>query len=193
MNIHTAHTYYKALRLHFTTEYNITKQNGRVRIGPNELVSQPKLSHFLNKYRKRYPDKRDFVLFLVSNFVYTDNWAGVYAPESCDDTYTRTRAWHEQISYRFGEEIKKLRQRGLTLQDATNGTTLLKLVQSNIISLETVVALDKLYSFFSTTETQDPLLSDWLWKAKKYSPFLRTDKEKLRSLVTTTFSDSDDI
>lgn len=189
MTIEEAYKLYLALRLHFTTDrYNISETKGRVRVNITSLNNNQRLRFFLDKYRKKYPNKTDFVLFLVANFVYGDQWASVYEGDSVVENYQRLAGNHAKLSYQFREDLKNLLKTGYDHPSKfLEGTTLQRLYYSKHISLESVVILDKLYNI------TDHALNDPLWNAfarsiKKYSPFLKTDREKLRSIVSEVFA-----
>ena len=60
--------YYLALRLHFTTDqYDVIKQQGRVRASKNAFFKRKDLMS-IQKVAKTYSDK-DVVDFLIANFV----------------------------------------------------------------------------------------------------------------------------
>lgn len=184
-----AYKIYLALRLHFTTDsYNISETKGRVKVNPTSLDKNPRLRYFLDKYRLKYPNKADFVLFLVSNFVYGDEWASVYEGDSTVENYHRLTGAIAKLSYQFKADLKSLINKGYDDPSKfLNGTTLQMLFYSKHITLESVVVLDKLYNFTDHVSTQDPLWKTFARLIKKYSPFLKTDREKLRSIVGEVF------
>lgn len=189
MTIDEAYKLYMALRLHFTTDrYNISETKGRVRVSAKSLDKNPKLRYFLDKYRLKYPNKTDFVHFLVANFVYGDHWGSVYEGTEHVEHYQRFTRSLDKLSYQFSEDLKALRLAGYDHPSQfLSGTIIQKLYYSKHISLESVVILDKLYAFTDHVSTEDPLWKAFARLIRKYSPFLKTDREKLRSIVSAVF------
>lgn len=189
MTLIEAYKLYLALRLHFTTDnYNISVTKGRVKCSPSAIDKNPRLKYFLEKYRHKYTNKADFVLFLVSNFVYGDQWGSVYEGGDPVEKYHRITGNIAKLNYQFKEDLKSLYKKGYDHPSKfLNGTTLQMLFYSKHISLESVVILYKLYQFTDNVHSQDPLWKAFVRSIHKYSPFLKTDREKLRSIVGEVF------
>ena len=185
MTLFESYKLYVALRLHFTTDrYNISATKGRVKVNLSSLEKNAKLKHFLEKYRIKYPNKADFILFLVSNFVYGDQYGAVYESDQHVEHYHRLTGAFNKLSYQFREDLKTLINNGYDHPNKfLNGTTLQKLYYSKYITLESVVILDKLYNITDNVHTTDPLWKTFSRLICKYSPFLKTDREKLKNIV----------
>ena len=196
MTIEEAYKLYTALRLHFTTDkYNITETQGRVRCSIATLSSKPKLRFFLEKYARKYPKRSDFILFLVANFVHGDSWGGVYAADP-DAAYFSLQGRHEQLTYRFKQDLTSIHDKGFeNIEDLWmplgKRPAIQTLYYSNTLALETIVILNKLYKYseqIDSTYTVDPVWPELSRLITKYAPFVKTDKEKFRLLVESSFT-----
>lgn len=192
MTLKEAYTLYIALRLHFTTEaYNISKEQGRVRCDLNHLERKPRLKYFLQKYAKKYPVRHDFVQFLVANFVYGDKYGNVYDGNP-EDAYSMLVARQDQLTYRFKSDINTIKSLGFTTiesiwsADTGKKPPILSLFYNNTLALETLVILNKLFDYVTQVDeryTIDPVWKELSMTIRKYSPFVKTDKDKFRELV----------
>lgn len=184
---------YLALKLHFTTDqYDVIKQQGRVKASKQAFFKRKDL-FAIKKISETMKDK-EVVDFLVSNFISGDRWGGVFDIES-KKNYLDWKKRMESIGYVFDKEIalinSKLEKYSLTFQYAfkvnnNKHPLILKMYLSKIVSIETLVILNKINNF--TSYLDDHLKHDIIWPEvsriiKKYSPFLNIDKEKYESII----------
>jgi hypothetical protein len=186
---------YLALRLHFTTDqYDVIKQQGRVRASKQAFFKRKDL-FAIKKISETLQDK-EIVDFLIANFISGDRWGGVFDIES-KKNYLDWKKRLESIGYTFEKEIgylcDKLDKYNLEFSYAfeitnKNHPLILKLFLRKIISIETLVILNKLNNF--TDKLDDQLSNDIMWPdvsrlIKKYTPFLNINKEKYESIFRT--------
>lgn len=184
---------YLALRLHFTTDnYDIVKQQGRVR-ATQEAFSRRKDLYAIAKISKAYTDE-EIVNFLVSNFVSGNKWGGVFDAEA-KSTYIAWKKKIESLAYNFENEMTQFLedQKMITFDEnevfALQKNTypyIIKQYLSRNVSIETLVILNKLFNF---VEHFDKNIDDTIvWPdlsrlIKKYSPFLKINKEKYNVIL----------
>ena len=145
---------YLALRLHFTTDqYDVIQQQGRVKASKQAFFKRKDL-FAIKKISETMKDK-EVVDFLISNFISGDRWGGVFDIES-KKNYLDWKKRIESISYIFDKEISlignKLEKYQLDFSYAfatKNGEhpLILKMYLSKIVSIETLVILNKLNNF----------------------------------------------
>ncbi|MFZ9611005.1 MAG: hypothetical protein ACO294_09920 [Methylococcales bacterium] len=188
--------YYLALRLHFTTDqYDVIKQQGRVRASKNSFLQRKDLLS-IRKVAETYSDK-DVVDFLVANFVSGDRWGGIFDSES-KDRYLSWKRRIESMSYTFKKDISYLNtqmmKQGKEFKDCLVGGKnehpfILKSYYRSSISIETLVILNKIYEYinlFDTAYSDDLMWPELSRIIKKYSPFLHIEKEKYDAIFRTT-------
>jgi len=184
---------YLALRLHFTTDqYDVIKQQGRVRASKQAFFKRKDL-FAIKKISETMKDK-EVVDFLISNFISGDRWGGVFDIES-KKNYLDWKKRLESISYIFDKEVtligNKLEKYQLDFSYAftvknNEHPLILKMYLSKVVSVETLVILNKLNNFVDNLDVE--LKDDIMWPdvsrlIKKYSPFLNINKEKYESII----------
>ena len=186
--------YYLALRLHFTTDqYDVIKQQGRVRASKNAFFKRKDLMS-IQKVAKTYSDK-DVVDFLIANFVSGDRWGGLFDAESAD-RYQDWKKRMEAMSYTFKREVDKIilfcEKQNVSFQSVFQSTQgqhpiIVKLYLRHDVSIETLVILNKLNNFIDQLDID--LKDDLVWPdtsriIRKYSPFLNVEKDKYNGILT---------
>jgi T4 gene Gp59 loader of gp41 DNA helicase len=194
MTTFEAYKTYLALRLHFTTDgYDICKTKGHVRASTATLDKNVKLQFELQRLKRKY-GQRDFINYLVANFVNGDKWGGVYNVDA-ESIYLDWQAIQDSLSYKYKQDLENFVTSGITsveqLWDCTNGhPIILKRYLGKQCSLETVVILQKLFIFHH--EVDDQLVFDPTWNLvskliHKYSPFIKIDKPKFMKITEEVF------
>jgi len=183
---------YLALKLHFTTDqYDVIKQQGRVKASKQSFYKRKDL-FAIKKISETLQDK-EVVDFLIANFISGDRWGGVFDIES-KKNYLEWKRRIESISYTFTKELSliadKLDKFNLEFKYAfissKDHPLILKMYLKKIVSIETLVILNKLNNF--TDQMDVDLKDDIMWPdvsrlINKYSPFLNINKEKYDSIV----------
>lgn len=193
MDAFEAYRCYLALKLHFTTDsYNIVQQKGRVKASRDSFMKRRDL-YAISKMAKTYSDE-EIVNFLVSNFVSGNRWGGVFDADA-KQTYTAWKRKIESLSYMFrmdlriildNLEIDTFNPEVVFAVQKSEHPYIIKGYMSRQINLETLVILNKLYKF---TDKFDREIEETLvWPdisrlIRKYSPFLKIDKEKYHGII----------
>jgi hypothetical protein len=185
--------HYLALRLHFTTDkYDVIKQQGRVRATKESFLKRRDLVS-ITRVAESYSDK-DVVEFLVANFISGDRWGGVFNTDA-KERYLDWKKRIESMSYNFEKEIKHINNLAednnrefkdlFSVQEGQH-PPIVKMYMKGVVSIETLVILNKLNSFASKLDLE--LKDDLVWPdisriVKKYSPFLSVNKEKYNAIL----------
>lgn len=190
MTTFEAYKTYLALKLHFTTDgYDIRKTKGHVKASTATLDKNMKLQYELQRLKRKY-SQRDFVNYLVANFISGDKYGGIYNT-SAESVFLDWQARQDALTYKYKQDLERLS----TLSETFEGLlpckhshpTLLKQYLGGHIMLETMVILDRLYSF--SEHLDDDLFGDPIWGSvsklmHKYSLFI-----KAGTAEDTTFRD----
>ncbi len=184
MNPFEAYKTYLAVKNHFDREgYDYFKYAGKVPVKIDSFYAR-KDRYFFEKLSR----KKDFVNFLVANFIVNDkSYARDLTHEEAETNY---RNWVQRTSsftYKFKQDldaIPDLRE-AITVHDGQH-PELLKLYMKNKIMLETVIALDHFIKF---VDVWDKKIEDTLlWptikrKLVKYRPFFKFDRDKIKDVI----------
>lgn len=168
---------YLALKLHFTKkDYNITKTKGAVRASQNAFLKRKDLTA-MRKLARDYK-RREIIDLLVANFVSGDKWGGVF-DANAKETYEMWKSRKHKLDYIFEQDIAKIElemeKEGIanpfTSEDGYH-PLIYRLYFGHLISIETLVVLDKIYNYV-TMDSDDIFLEDVSMLIKKYRPFVQ--------------------
>lgn len=191
MDAFQAYRYYLALKLHFTTDsYDVVKHKGRIKASRDSFM---KHEHMYKRLASQYHDD-EVVNFLVSNFVSGDRWGGVFDAES-NNTYLSWKKRIEALSYTFKSDIQRLlTELNLMQFDASiifdvqknQHPYIIRAYMSKNLTIETLVILQKLFGFcdkFDKDIEENIVWPDISRLIRKYSPFVKFDKERYHALL----------
>lgn len=191
MKLDEAYSMYTTLRLHFTTN-NFDVRAGIKPKRPKNGVNS-KIGASLQKLIKKYPSTHDFAGYFISNFLEGDMWGGLYSPAG-DEVFVEWKRRQESLTYNYQQEIQDLATYVSSIEelwDTKNGhPVILRAYFGKICSLETLVILNKLYKFIEGVDEklgQDPVWIQTSDLSKKYSPFIKINKEKFKMLTEKWF------
>tara|TARA_S200000501_G_scaffold266113_1_gene249830 strand:- start:3246 stop:3827 length:582 start_codon:yes stop_codon:yes gene_type:complete len=176
---------YLAVKLHFTKkDYDIIKYRGKVRI-KEETYKKRKDLVSIKKLARDY-DREEVVNFLVANFVSGERWGGLFDT----DAARRYKEWtvrKNQREYRFQQDVSKIllemETKNITnpfIEKNGEHPLTFRLFFGNIVSIESVVILDKIYNWCE--QLDDILLDDTVLLVKKYRPFVKVT-DNMKSVV----------
>lgn len=192
MNGFQTYKMYVALKNHFTSQtYDYFRYNGKTRASIKTYEAR-RDKYFFEKLAK----KRDVEEFILANIIEQGPtvWVGDLASEQqAEENY---RGWvkrQQSITYLFTNELDKLElpyDQNIIVVDGQHPPLLKHVIQHNI-SIETLIILNDLCSFTRhwNKKIEDKVIWPSLYnKCKKYRPFLKFDKEKLKQIVIDKFS-----
>jgi hypothetical protein len=192
MTGYEAYKMYVALKNHFNSDtYDYFRYGGKTRANVKSFEMRHD-KYFFNKLAKHKDTER----FVLANIV-EDNpnvWVGDLANEQQAELNYKT--WlkrQESLSYVFTNDLDNLSPsyNDNLIVEGSNHPLLLKLLIQKKVSLETLVVLNDLCGFFRHWNRK--IEEDVIWpmvykKCKKYRPFLKFDKDKLKQIVVDKFS-----
>lgn len=177
---------YVALRNHFTQpEYDYFKYNGKVRAKADSF-NKRKDKVFFEKLAKH----KDVFQFLVANFSNDPKSyiRDIAYSEDAERTYTKWLKRQQSLTYEFKAALNQLDPPGYQYFVCKNGEhpLLLKKFLGGEISFENfclILEIVKARKYWDKHMEYDPVWQDVSLKVKKYTPFLKFDKDKFKQLV----------
>jgi len=183
---------YVALKNHFNSDtYDFFRYGGKTRANAKSFESRPD-KYFFNKLGKHKDPQR----YILANII-EDNpnvWVGDLANEQqSENNYKNWVKRTESLTYVFRNDLEQL-ELDFNMNLLVGGSghpILLKYMIQKKVSIETVIILDDLCGFFRHWNKN--IEEDVIWpmvyrKCKKYRPFLKYDKDKLKQIVVDKFS-----
>lgn len=178
---------YIALKMHFTTNYDYFKYNGKVKVDSASFETR-KDKYFFYKLSK----KRDWFNFLLSNMIDGRLWVGDMLSPAGEQSYADWAKRTQSLSYVFENELDRLDDKfnNNFLVEDNQHPKALRLLLRKQISYETLIILNSLAGVFSHWDKKIP--DDVMWKevkskAEKYKGFLSYDKDKMSKIVLSKF------
>jgi len=184
-----AYKLYSAINLHFTTDYDFFKYNGKVRA--DEITFESRKDKYMFYKLSKHEDP---LLFLVSNFAEGKKlWVGDLFGKEREITYNEFLRRKQSLTYTFETEIDNLLENFDKNFEVPEGSYphLLNLLVRKKISKETFIIIQDCVRFFAKWNKQitDPVLWPQIAKnCKKLHPFLGYEKEKYCKILRNKFS-----
>jgi hypothetical protein len=191
---------YSSLSLHFSGKYDAVKYNFKTPIATRQKFESHRFRFVFEKIARKYSTQRAVVLYFVSNFVSGNTFIATMS----DDIYVKWTGLIESFTYKVKGELStlctalKVKKIGfddsLKVGEDKQLPLIIDLLNSGIISLETVTCIDSLTGFISdavkTSKDSLGILSHFSTLFQKYRPFLHhvIDLEKVRQLVIIQFT-----
>ena len=183
--------YYLALKRHFTTSYDFFKYQGKVKASLDAFEKRNDKYHFY-KLSKR-SDSKDFIL---ANMVHDPGlWVGNLFNEGAEKVYTDWKKIQQALTYTFKQDINSLDENfdsNLIVHDG-NHPKLLRMYMSRQIHTESLIMINEVTNVFGYWDKK--LVDKIIWpdiknKCIKYRPFLSLDKDKIKTAILSTFSNT---
>lgn len=182
---------YTALKLHFTSDYDFFKYNGKVKKRKGTYEDRSDRGHLFRLSRKYRPIEIQGVIIanLLKNPVAT--WPGSLVSDEAHQIYIEWLAQMQSLSYHFKSDIQKIKDAGYSLADlfvVSDGDhpALLKLYLGKKISLETIVIIlqiMQMQSYWDVLISERVIWPDVSRTIKKYSPFIQYDRKEFGNIM----------
>ena len=187
MNGYSACCLYRAIKLHFNTDYDFIKYNGKVRY-PVSSFNINKQRYVYDKLAKKYSDE-ELKQFYLANFVNNESiWIQDLLCNEAQDVYTQFIKRKQALSYTFENDLLNIfdfnDHKKLFKCDSKEFPVLLTKLMRNEICIETVIIMNKFLKFVYKWDKS--ITDDICWpnirnKLIKYEPFLEYDKDKFKT------------
>ena len=185
MNEFEAYEKYVALKLHFTSEYDYFRYNGKTSVTPKSFNERKDKFHF-KRLAKKYDDStiRDY---FIANIIDNKQWIG-----NMDiATYSQWQARIQSIEYVFSNDVEKLLTNVTDFDiifnsDKGNHPKLVKAYLGKKISLETLVIFEKLLHYRKRFDKE--INETYVWPTvsrliERYEPFVKADMSKCKQML----------
>ena len=170
---------YIAMKLHFTSDYDIVKERGKVS-ATYQAFEKRKDIKIITKLAEKF-NREQVMDFFVANFVSGDRYGGLFTIESVE----LYKQWKDKVKNLFILFVRDLdiivletEKKELKTPFDIDGhyPLLIKLYVGGRINLETLTIINKIDSFIERVDAT--IGTDYVWpdvrrKIIKYSPFLR--------------------
>jgi len=178
-----------ALKLHFTSDYDYFKYQGKTRaIDDTKLSVRKDYNHF-RKIERRYKD--ELVNYIVSGFVGNLNvkWVGDILTMECEKEYIEWKKKQEAFKYFFKLDMDKITEYNIkTMWEVVNGghPQFLRLYLGRKLSLESLIAANEVLGFLRNWD--DTIQDEIIWPSisrlmRKYRPFLNIDRNDIKNIM----------
>ena len=181
---------YHALHLHFTTNYDFIKYNGKVNISKDAFLNKKEKYTFYALSRKYSLEQAKY--FFISNLIEKPKlwWGELNSPES-DEIYKKWQKRNESLTYNFEQDIIFLFDNVKSLNDLFavkdgQDPILLKVIYHQDICIETFIILNQFINFFDKWKDKindDVIFPTFLEKCRKYEPFIQYDHDKIKKIL----------
>ena len=185
-----AYKCYLSLKNHFTKDsYDYFKYCGKSRATVQSFYKRR--DRFWFEKVSRQKSDQEVVDFFVANFASCPDPETLWIGEMIKEGESRYQSWQKKIqslSYIFKEESQSLFEEN-KFQDvfkcSKGHPVLLKKFLSGKVCLETMVVLDRIFSYSSNFDKklQDPVWKNVSLRIKKYSPFINTDVFRYKKIL----------
>lgn len=183
---------FNSLKLHFNREsYDYFKYNGKSNVSVDSFENRRDKYHF-HKLAKKYGNKDDMELFLVSNFVEKPNsWAGDLLTEEADDNYKKHQKVLQSLSYVFENDCRRLFEdcenpNDLFKVNSGDYPVVLKSTLQKVTQIETLCILNKILGFepnWTARITDTIRWPEFRLRLLKYAAFLPQDVVKYKLIL----------
>ena len=185
MNEFEAYKEYIALKLHFTSDYDYFKYNGKTNVTPHSFDGRKDKFHF-KRLATKYNDSTIREYF-VANLIGNNPWVGNMNLV----TYSQWQARTQSIEYIFQNDVENLLTNVTNFDiifnsDKGNHPKLVKAYLGKKISLETLVIFEKLLDFRKTFNKE--ITDQIIWPKvnmliEKYEPFVEANMSRCRKIL----------
>lgn len=181
-----AYKLYVAVKLHFTSSYDVFKYNGRVNC-PFAKFEKRNDRKLFGKLGERFNTPKDIIEYYVANFAY-GNKNVIYSMDEAEVNYDTWMKRKESMTYEFSKQMNYL----LQYLENTNKTydqlfdietgvpDLLNLYMQGSIHLETLVIINEYENFLPRWEPLIIIWNEQLQIIDKVKRFVKFDKTKLQ-------------
>ena len=185
---------YLSMKSHFTNpKYDFFKYGGKSRATVSSF-NKRKDKYWFEKTSRKYSDQ-EILDFLLSNFITANNPQNLWIGEiinSGERNYSEWMKRQQSLTYLFKEQLEGLlsEKKLDEVFDCSKGhPPILKKYLGGDLSLETLIILEKIFSFVKKFDKtiKDPVWETVSLKIKKYIPFININmvyyKKILREIV----------
>ena len=187
MTDYEAYTTYLALKLHFNSDYDFFKYNGKVSASLESFMKRKEKYQFF-KLAKKLSDEH-IMDYYVANIIRDNSWIGEFNQKN----WLEHKKINEALEYNYVNDLEKLLTTvdnfDILFQcDDGNHPKLLKTFLGKKINLETMVILNKILQYANVFDNK--ISENYIWPTvsfliKKYEPFVKVNTRQYRMITLT--------
>lgn len=185
MTGYEAFSLYHVLKLHFTTDYDYFKYNGKCNINIETFEKRRDKYHFYKLSRKY--NAEDFREFVISTLMHNENaWAGTLLEDDTYDIHLKRTAIIQSLGYTFKNDCAIIREAGginEVLKVVDGYPVLLTMTLQKVTTIETLCILNSFMNFLPVWNRKIADTIQWpivYRKYVKYAPFLDFPRDLFR-------------
>jgi hypothetical protein len=181
---------YHGLKLHFTTNYDYVKYNGKISIGKDSFMLR-KDKFFFYKLSRKYKEEELRGFYIANLLIKPKIWVAELLSEDCDSEYKVWMRTQQSLSYIFEQDLIK------AFDTVNNPEELLKVVDGQYpllynlylqekVHLETIIILNDYMNFLPMWLRKiddDIIFPEFVKKCGKYKPFIYYDVVKFKGIL----------
>jgi hypothetical protein len=188
MTGYEAFSIYHVLKLHFTTNYDYFKYNGKCNI-TIETFEKRKDKYYFYKLSRKY-DTEEYKEFVISNLLNDpDSWAGNLLTDEASDIHMNRMKRVQSLSYTFKSDCQEMMNYGRIndlLRVNSDYPKLFTLSKQRVVSDESIIILNSLMNFLP--KWKQKISDNIVWpiafsRWMRYTPFVAFDKDKYRKIA----------
>jgi hypothetical protein len=183
---------YKALKLHFTTDYDFNKYRGKVKYTVDQF-NKNKHKYVYEKLAKKYSDD-ELKKFFLANFLKNETvWVQDLLSQEAYENYVEYNKKQQSLSYVFENDLLNIfseeNHKKLFTTKTNDFPSLLTKLLRNEVCAETVIIMNEFMDFLPKWEKN--IKDDFIWprvkhKMFKYRSFLEYDRSKFKKTLINT-------
>lgn len=190
MEAFEAYKFYTAVKNHFVLDsYDYFKYNKKINLSYDSFLKRRDKIFFAKLGNRKGDYLQDF---LVANFLHDPKiWIGELLSEESENKYKEWKRRQESLTYIFKNEVEFMNgwnsdelEKWFEVAEGEHPNIIKKYFRKEI-SLETLVILNSILNFLNRYDKKvtDPVYREVSKLCRKYQPFLRFDKSKIRSVL----------
>jgi hypothetical protein len=186
---------YRALKLHFTTEYDFNKYRGKVKYTVDQF-NKNKHKYVYEKLAKKYSDD-ELKKFFLANFLKNETvWVQDLLSHEAYENYVEYNKKQQSLSYIFESDLLNIfseeNHKKLFTTKSNDFPSLLTKLLRNEVCTETVIIMNEFMDFLPKWEKN--IKDDFIWprvkhKMFKYRSFLEYDHSKFKKTLINTIKE----
>jgi hypothetical protein len=186
---------YRALKLHFTTDYDFIKYRGKVKYTVDQFNKNKQIFVY-EKLSKKFSDE-ELKYFFIANFLQNENvWINDLLSHEAIEIYTQYSKRQQSLSYVFENDLLNIFNeehiKNLFKCNSDDFPLLLKKLFRNEICLETLIIMNNCFPFLHKWDER--IKDTIIWpkvkqKLFKYNEFLVYDKSKFKSILINSIEE----
>lgn len=180
---------YRAIKLHFNTEYDYFKYSGKIKYTPSQFQTN-KHRFTYEKLAKKFSDD-DLKNFYIANFINNENvWIHELLQQDANDVFIQFVKRKQSLSYMFENDLMNIFDthdpKRLFKSNSKEFPVLLTKLLQNEICIETVIIMNRFLKFIHNWD--ETIKDDIVWPhvrrvLLKYEPFIEYDKIKFKETL----------